>query len=46
MGNQKSIWAKLARLLALLIALAVILYWFWYLPAQQPAPALQIEFTP
>ncbi|MCS7301159.1 MAG: hypothetical protein NZ556_06345 [Fimbriimonadales bacterium] len=46
MGNQKSIWAKALRTLALLVALALILYWFWYLPAQQPAPTLQIEFMP
>ncbi|MCX7993439.1 MAG: hypothetical protein N2651_07190 [Fimbriimonadales bacterium] len=46
MRNPKSIWAKALRVLALLITLALIYYWFWHLPAQQPPPALQIEFTP
>lgn len=46
MGNPKSIWAKVLRTLALLVALAFIYYWFWYLPAQPPAPRVQIEFTP
>jgi hypothetical protein len=46
MRSQKSIWAKALRTLALLVALALIFYWFWYLPSQQPAPPLQIEFIP
>lgn len=46
MTDRKSAWAKGLRVLALLIALALIYYWFWHLPAQQPAPSVQIEFTP
>lgn len=46
MTDRKSAWAKGLRVLTLLIALALIYYWFWHLPAQQPAPSVQIEFTP
>jgi hypothetical protein len=46
MSDKKSAWAKALRVLALLIALALILYWFWYLPLQSLPPSLQIEFTP
>lgn len=46
MAHAKSAWAKVLRMLALLIALALVLYWFWYLPWQSPPPDLQIEFTP
>lgn len=46
MIGKKSAWAKGLRVLALLTALALVYYWFWYLPAHQPLPALQIEFVP
>jgi hypothetical protein len=46
MADKKSAWAKGLRVLALLIALAIVVYWFWYVPLQQPLPRLQIEFTP
>ncbi|MDM7460033.1 MAG: hypothetical protein P3X24_000045 [bacterium] len=46
MTDKKSSWALGLRLLALLTALAIIYYWFWYLPAQSPAPTVHIEFTP
>jgi len=45
MADKKSAWAKVLRMLALLVALALVLYWFWYLPLQSP-PSLHIEFTP
>ena len=46
MADKKSAWAKGLRVLALLIALALVVYWFWYVPLQSPLPRLQIEFTP
>ncbi|MCS7301020.1 MAG: hypothetical protein NZ556_05650 [Fimbriimonadales bacterium] len=46
MTAKKSAWAKVLRVLALLTALALIYYWFWHLPAQQPPAALQVQFTP
>lgn len=46
MTGKKSTWARVLRVLALLTALALILYWFWYLPMQQPPATLQIEFVP
>jgi|GEM_PF-1957474 len=46
MADKKSAWAKGLRVLALLIALALVVYWFWYAPLQEPLPSLQIEFTP
>jgi hypothetical protein len=46
MRSQKSIWAKVLRVLALALALALVVYWFWCLPSQQPTPSLRVEFTP
>jgi len=46
MTGKKSAWAKGLRVLALLIALALVVYWFWYVPLQTPPPSLQIEFVP
>lgn len=46
MTHKKSAWAKGLRVLALLTALALILYWFWYLPLQAPTAPVQVKFLP